>query len=82
MDLDVLYPAMIKAPETRIGLRPVLSTQMTAGIVAANILYTHAVSHKLLHSPGNKTYTIPTTPVARRETLGPVRPRSLKMVGA
>ena len=37
-DPSPTHPAMIKAPETRIGLRPVLSTQITAGIVAINML--------------------------------------------
>lgn len=32
------HPAMMKAPETRIGFLPALSTQMTAGMVARNML--------------------------------------------
>lgn len=32
------YAAIRKAPETKTGLRPILSTQITAGIVARNIL--------------------------------------------
>lgn len=59
----IWHAAMMNAPETRIGFRPALSTQMTAGIVARNI-------------------TIPTTPVARSETVLPVRPRDWKMDGA
>jgi hypothetical protein len=55
--------AMMNAPETKIGFRPTLSTQMTAGIVAAHM-------------------TMPTTPVARREMVFPVRPRDWKMLGA
>jgi hypothetical protein len=35
---EITHAAIIKAPETRIGLRPALSTQMTAGIVARNML--------------------------------------------
>lgn len=74
------YAAMMKAPEIRIGLRPALSTQMTAGMVARNMLW----QRRKLASYKNIAcaYTIPTTPVANRDTVFPVRPRDWKIDGA
>lgn len=57
------HDAMPIAPMMRVGLRPQLSTYMTAGMVAMNM-------------------TMPTTPVARRETELLERPSLPKMTGA
>jgi hypothetical protein len=72
---------MMNAPETRIGFLPALSTQMTAGIVARNILKEEQSVH-CRKQRTYATYTIPTTPVANKDTVFPVRPRFWKIEGA
>ena len=49
-DHEITYAAMMKAPETKIGFRPALSTQITAGIVARNMLKScHYTATKSMH---------------------------------
>ena len=55
---------------------------MTAGMVARNMLY-DTISKDLFDILGEQgAYTIPTTPVAKREFVVPFNPRSSKMNGA
>lgn len=70
----------MKAPDINTGFRPTLSTQMTAGIVAKNMLKTWSIGE--FDGPEKLHYAIPTTPVARREMAFPVKPRFWKILGA
>lgn len=70
-------PAIRNAPEIKTGFLPILSTQITAGIVAKNML--HLSSQQSIQVTATKTYAIPTTPVAKREFELPVSPKDSKI---